>query len=108
MTYDLYYINEYNPKQYVISSPSKPKLINYLLKYASDLIDGDIYRFELVFNQFSQTYLLLSIECKTTDVMAEWSPMDNILDDLIEVMQEWYDLRFIVEEVDTDESMATQ
>lgn len=108
MKYSLYYINENNQKEYLISSKHKPVLINAILDCATDEADGDFYRFELVFSPFSQTYLLLDIGYKATDVIAEWSSMDNILDELIEIMQKSYDLKFVAEEVLIDESIAIQ
>lgn len=98
--YNLYYINDSNQKEYLISCKHKSVLINAILDYATSEIEGDFYRLELIYNPYSGTYLLIDIMYRSTDVIAELSPMDNILEDLIDIMQKKYGFEFKLEETE--------
>lgn len=104
MTYNLYYINENNQIEHLISDTNKSTIINAILDCATEELEGDFYRLEMIFSPYSGTYLLIDVMHKSTSVIAEWYFIDDILDGLIEIMQKLYSLRFIVEEVAIDES----
>lgn len=96
-TFNLYYIDYNSQRHYVKSHWRKDELVEYLLDYANSVIETTTQWFEIVYNPCRDTYLLLEIGYKETRMYAEWDFIDDILEDLIEIMLQTFDLEFKLE-----------